>query len=154
MFVLSHIDIDLYVGMHVPGIGHVASHASDLVYRSAGLAQLSLSCPVLFTEMSSPSGHQTSLEETMSEGIRMASARPPWMTQHRPKPASAVIRSSPLKSLPHPKKMRWSQAAPEIELTPPPASPTTAMTQAVPPAAEATTQVVPQAGEPKTFHLG
>ena len=49
--------------------------------------------------------------------------------------------------------MRWSQAAPEIELTPPPESPTTAMTQAVPPAAEATTQVVPQAGEPKTSIL-
>ena len=37
---LSHLDIDLYVGMHVPGIGHVASHASDLVYRSACLDQL------------------------------------------------------------------------------------------------------------------
>ena len=37
---LSHLDVDLYVGMHVPGIGHVASHASDLVYRSACLAQL------------------------------------------------------------------------------------------------------------------
>ena len=49
--------------------------------------------------------------------------------------------------------MRWSQAAPEIELTPPPESPTTAMTQAVPPAAEATTQAVPQAGEPKTSIL-
>ena len=49
--------------------------------------------------------------------------------------------------------MRWSQAAPEIELTPPPESPTTAMTQAVQPAAEATTQVVPQAGEPKTSIL-
>ena len=49
--------------------------------------------------------------------------------------------------------MCWSQAAPEIELTPPPESPTTAMTQAVPPAAEATTQVVPQAGEPKTSIL-
>ena len=88
----------------------------------------------------------------MSE-LRMASTRPSWMTQHRPKLASAVIRSSPPKSLPSPKRMRWSQAAPEIELTPPPESPTTAMTQAVPPAAEATTQVVPQAGEPKTSIL-
>ena len=40
-----------------------------------------------------------------------------------------------------PKRGRWSQAAPEIELTSPPESQ---------PAAEATTQVVPQAGEPKT----
>ena len=53
-----------------------------------------------------------------------------------------------------PERMRWSQAAPEIELTsPPPESPTTAMTQAVSPAAEATTQVVPQAGEPKSSVL-
>ena len=38
--------------------------------------------------------------------------------------------------------MRWTQAAPEIELTHSPESPTTAMTQAV-----------PQAGEPKTSIL-
>ena len=88
----------------------------------------------------------------MSE-LRMASTRPSWMTQHRPKLASSVIRASPHKSLLYPKRMRWSQAAPELELTPPPESPTTAMTQAVPPAAEATTQVVPQAGEPKTSIL-
>ena len=88
----------------------------------------------------------------MSE-LRMASTRPSWMTQHRPKLASAVIRSSPPKSLPYPKRMRWSQAAPEIELTPPPESPTTAVTQAAPPQAEGTTQVVPEAGEPKTSIL-
>ena len=79
--------------------------------------------------------------------IKMASAWPSWMTQPRPKLASAPPKS------PHPKRMRCSKAAPEIELTPPPESPTTAMTQAVPPAAEATTQVVPQAGEPKTSIL-
>ena len=77
--------------------------------------------------------------------LRMASTRPSWMTQPRPKLASAPPKS------PQPKRMRCSKAAPEIELTPPPESPTTAMTQAVPPAAEATTQVVPQAGEPKTL---
>ena len=77
----------------------------------------------------------------MSE-LRMASTRPSWMTQHRPKQASAVIRSSPPRSLPDPKRMCWSQAAPEIELTHSPESPTTAMTQAV-----------PQAGEPKTSIL-
>ena len=85
----------------------------------------------------------------MSE-LRMASTLPSWMMQRRPKLASAVSRSSHPKSLPSPKLMRWSQAAPEIELTPPPESPTTAMTQAVPPAAEAMTQVVPPAGEPAT----
>ena len=79
--------------------------------------------------------------------LRMASTRPSWMTQPRPKLASAPPKS------PQPKRMRCSKAAPEIELTPPPESPTTAMTQAVPPAAEATTQVVPQAGEPKTSIL-
>ena len=70
----------------------------------------------------------------MSE-LRMASTRPSWMTQHRPKQASAVIRSSPPRSLPDPKRVCWSQAAD-------PESPTTAMTQAV-----------PQAGEPKTSIL-
>ena len=39
---LSHLDIDLYVGMHVPSIGHVAFHASDLVNHSACLAQVQL----------------------------------------------------------------------------------------------------------------
>ena len=77
----------------------------------------------------------------MSE-LRMASSRPPWMAQPRPKEARAVIQSSPPRSLPDPKRMRWSQAAPEIELTHSPESPTTAMTQAV-----------PQAGEPKTSIL-
>ena len=74
----------------------------------------------------------------MSE-LRMASSWPAWMTQPRPKLASAVIQYSPPRPLPDPKRMRWSQAAPEIELTHSPESPTTAMTQAV-----------PQAGEPKT----
>ena len=83
----------------------------------------------------------------------MARPRPSWMSQPRPKLAPAVIRSSPPKSLPSLKNLRWSQAAPEIELTSHPESPTTAMAQAVPPAAEATTQVVPQAGEPNTSIL-
>ena len=88
----------------------------------------------------------------MSE-LRMASSWPSWMTQPRPKQASAVIQSTPPRSLPDPKRMRWTQAAPEIELAHSPESPTTAMTQAVHLAAEATTQVVPQAGEPKTSIL-
>ena len=77
----------------------------------------------------------------MSE-LRMASSWPSWMTQPRPKQASAVIQSTPPRSLPDPKRMRWTQAAPEIELAHSPESPTTAMTQAA-----------PQAGEPKTSIL-
>ena len=96
---------------------------------------------LLFAGMTSPSGHQKSLEETMSE-LRMASSWPSWMTQPRPKQASAVIQSTPPRSLPDPKRMRWTQAAPEIELAHSPESPTTAMTQAA-----------PQAGEPKTSIL-
>ena len=77
--------------------------------------------------------------------LRMASPPAPWLAQR--------IRSNPPMSPRSPKRGRWRQAAPEIELTSPLESPTTAMTQAVQLAAEATTQVVPQAGKPKTSIL-
>ena len=153
---MFRLDADLYVVMHAPGIGHVASHASDLVYHSAFLAQPQ---PIQSTRVPPNSyllrwPHLAGTRQLWTRQCRSSgwpAPGPPWMTQRQPnKRASAVIRTNHPMSPRSPKRGRWSQAAPEIELTSPPESPTTAMTQAVQPAAEATTQVVPQAGEPKT----
>ena len=85
--------------------------------------------------------------------LRVASSRPPWLRQQRPKMASMAHRSSPPLSMPSPKRTRCIEDAPEIELTPPAESPMTAMPPDFSPAAEAMTPEVPPADEPKTSIL-